>query len=243
MLSHLRSVLWMCPLIGLSVVGMGMLSLLSSLFDSTGRLQHRVAVRWGRMVLAICGVRVDVRGAANLDPDQVYVFCSNHFSLIDTPLMFGCMPREFRILARHGLWKVPFLGWHLNRAGHIPVNRENPRVAARNVSEAAAKIREGFSILLFPEGRRARVEGKREFKPGAAYIAIRAQAPLVPMAIVGTREILPPNSSHLRPGRAELRVGRPISTKGLENRDARELMARLRDAIDELSREPLDRES
>jgi 1-acyl-sn-glycerol-3-phosphate acyltransferase len=229
----------MCPLIGLSVVVMGTISLISSLFDATGRLQHRVAVRWARMVLAICGVRVAVVGAENLDPRQHYVFCSNHFSLIDTPLMFGCMPREFRILARHGLWKIPFLGWHLNRAGHLPVHRENPRVAARNIQQAADKIREGFSVLIFPEGGRTREDRMRPFKPGAGYIAIRAQAPVVPMAIVGTRNILPPNSLELRPGRAELRVGKPLATGGLEQRDAKDLMVKLREAILELGREPV----
>lgn len=227
----LRSVLWMCPLIGLSVVVMGSISLVSSLFDSTGRLQHRVAVRWARMVLGICRVKVDVVGAENLDPRREYVFCSNHFSLIDTPVVFGWMPREFRILARHGLWKIPFLGWHLNRAGHLPVHRENPRVAARNIQRAADEVRAGYSVFLFPEGGRTREDQMRPFKPGAGYIAIRAGAPVVPMAIVGTRGILPPNSLNLRPGRAELRVGPPISTEGLDQRDAKELMARVREAI------------
>jgi 1-acyl-sn-glycerol-3-phosphate acyltransferase len=226
-------------MIGLSVVIMGTISLLSSLFDATGRLQHRVAVRWARMVLGICGVKVDVVGAENLDPNQDYVFCSNHFSLIDTPLMFGRMPREFRILARHGLWNVPFLGWHLNRAGHLPVHRENPRAAARNIQQAADKIREGFSVLIFPEGGRTREDRMRALKPGAGYIAIRAQAPIVPMAIAGTRNILPPNSLHLRPGRAELRIGKPLATAGLEQRDAKNLMARVREAIEELGRQPV----
>ena len=83
------------------------------------------------MVLRICLVTVKVVGAEKLDDRQQYIFVSNHFSLIDTPVMFGCMPREFRIMARHKLWHIPFLGWHLNRAGHIPVNRESPRAAVR----------------------------------------------------------------------------------------------------------------
>ena len=120
MLSHLRSVLWMCPLIGISVVVMGSISLLTSLFDATGRMQHRVAVLWGRIVLRICMVRVEVSGVENLEADRSYVFCCNHFSLIDTPVMFSSMPREFRVLARQNLWKIPFLGWHLHRAGTFP---------------------------------------------------------------------------------------------------------------------------
>jgi len=235
MFSYLRSVLWMCPLIGLSVFVMGSVSLVASLFDATGGLQHRVAVRWARMVLAICMVKVNVKGEENLDPRQSYVFCSNHFSLIDTPVMFGSMPREFRILARHNLWRIPFLGWHLNRAGHIPVHRENPRAAARNVTQAAGKLEAGLSILLFPEGGRTRQPTMRRFKPGAAHIAIRAGVPIVPMALLGTRKILPPSSAHLHPGEAELRVGRPIPTTGLANRDAPALMGQVQQEVIRIS--------
>jgi len=228
---HLRSVLWMCPLIALSVLVMGSISLVASLFDGSGRLQHRVAVAWGRMVLAICMVKVEVSGKGKLDPNQNYVFCSNHFSLIDTPLMFGFMPREFRILARDNLWKIPFLGWHLRRAGHLPVQRENPREAVRNIALAAEKIQAGFSILLFPEGGRTREDRMRPFKTGVAHIAIKAGVPVVPMAIVGTREILPPSSSHLRPGAARLLIGDPVPTDGLRNRDAVEFTKRVQAVV------------
>jgi len=237
--SYLRSVAWMCPMIGLSVAVMGTISFLASLFDASGRLQHKVAVLWARLVLKICMIRVDVKGAEKLDPSQVYVFCSNHFSLVDTPVMFGSMPREFRILARHGLWRVPFLGWHLDRAGHIPVNRENLRAAALNIKKAAEKISTGVSLLIFPEGGRTREETMRRFKPGAAYIAIRAQVPLVPMALVGTRKILPPASAHLHPGRAELRIGDPIPTRGLTNRDAPRLIAEAQQKVAALAEPPV----
>ncbi len=237
-LSHARSVLWMCPLIGVATVVMGTISLLSSAFDSTGALQHKVAVAWARMLLRICMVKVDVIGARRLDPAENYVFCSNHFSLIDTPLMFGSMPRPFRILARHGLWKIPFLGWHLDRAGHMPVNRENPREAAKNIDQAAKKIQTGYSILLFPEGGRTRADRMRPFKPGAAHIAIRAGAPIVPMAIVGTRKILPPGSSHLHPGRAELRIGDPIPTTGMTNRDGKALIRAVQDQVGRIAAAP-----
>ena len=233
MLSYLRSVLWMCPMIGLSVLGMGSISIIASLFDPTGRLQHKVAMTWARMVLKICLVKIDVVGAEKLDPAQPYVFVSNHFSLIDTPVMFGRMPRDFRIMARHDLWRIPFLGWHLNRAGHLPVHRENPRAAVRNIGEAAERVRRGTSILLFPEGGRTREPVMRRFKPGAAHIAIRAGVPIVPMALVGTRKILAPNSAHLHPGRAELRVGTPMPTTGEAGRGAKQLIA---DAQQEVAR-------
>ncbi len=239
MFSYLRSVLWMCPLIAVATTVMGTISLGASLFDRTGRLQHNVAVAWARMLLRICMIKVDVIGAEKLDPNQVYVFVSNHFSLVDTPLMFGSMPRPFRILARHGLWKVPFLGWHLNRAGHVPVERENPRAAARSLIHAADKIKEGFSLLIFPEGGRTRQPTMRSFKSGAARIAIQAGCPIVPMAIVGTRKILPPSSAHLHPGRAELRIGDPIPTSGMKGSDSAKLIRDIQATVGELSERPV----
>ena len=217
------------------MVVMGSVSLLASLFDATGRMQHRVAVLWARIVLRVCMVRVEVSGLENLDPGRSYVFCCNHFSLIDTPVLFANMPREFRVLARHNLWRIPFLGWHLNRAGHIPVHRESPRAAARNLGEAAEKLRGGDSILMFPEGGRTRQPVMRKFKPGAAYIAIKAQVPIVPMGLVGTRKILPPASSHLHPGIAEVRVGKPIPTRGLSSRDANQLITEVQEKIGKLA--------
>lgn len=238
-LGHARSLLWMCPLIGLATAFMGTVSMFSSIFDATGRLQHKVAVAWAKMLLKICLVRVDVIGAERLDPNQPYVFCSNHFSLIDTPLTFASMPREFRILARHKLWRIPFLGWHLGRAGHLPVNRENPREAVKNIQEAADRIRTGTSIVLFPEGgRRHPGQQPPPFKPGAAHIAIRAGAPIVPMAIVGTSRILPRGSSHLRPGRAELRIGDPIPTAGLANHDGKTLIRQVQETVEAIWQAP-----
>ena len=149
--------------------------------------------------------------------------------------MFGSMPREFRILARHNLWRIPFLGWHLNRAGHVPVERESPSAAARSLAHAVSRMEEGFSLLIFPEGGRTRQATMRRFKSGAARIAIQAGCPIVPMAIVGTRKILPPNSAHLHPGHAELRIGEPLPTEGLTSRDAVELVRKLQRIVEDLA--------
>ena len=238
LLSHARSVLFLIPWLILATLVMGLISFFCSFFDSTGKLQHKVAVTWARMLLTVFQVKVQVIGAHRLSPDQHYVFCSNHFSLIDTPIMFSSMPREFRILARHGLWRVPFIGWHLNRAGHVPVNRENPREAKKSITRAAEKIQSGYSTLLFPEGGRTRTEEMRAFKPGAAYIAIEAGVPIVPMAIVGSRKVLEPGSTHLRPGRVELRVGDPIPTADLRNRDAKDTIARVQEEVARIWRAP-----
>jgi len=217
---------------------MGFLSLLSSVFDSTGELQHKIARTWGRMLMSVFLIDLRLVGSDRLETGQPYVFASNHFSLIDTPLVFGLMPLPFRILARSGLWKIPFIGWHLSRAGHLPVDRSNPRVAARNIAYAAEKVRSGRSILIFPEGGRRRGDEMRRFKTGAAHIANQAGVPIVPMAISGTRRILPPGSLHLRPGVAEIRIGAPIPTVGADRTSAAALTERVRQAIERLAAAP-----
>lgn len=234
MLARLRSLLFTDPMIFALTILMGVLSLLASVVDGTGRLQHAIARRWARMLLGICGVRVTVRGAENLTPGAAYVFCSNHLSLIDTPLIFGYLPWEFRILARSGLWKIPFLGWHLRRAGHMPVVRDDVRASVRNITYAARRGAEGTSVFVFPEGGRSPDGRTQEFRAGAAYIAIRAGARLVPMGIVGTREVHKLGSAVVRPGSVELRIGRPLPTTGLTSRDARNLMEQTRRQVSEL---------
>lgn len=227
----------MVPMLAAITSFMGFLSLLSSLADSSGRLQHAIARAWGRMLMAVFLVDVRVIGSESLAADHPQVIASNHFSLLDTPLMFGFLPLSFRILARDGLWKIPFIGWHLSRAGHLPVNRVNPRRAARNIEFAARKVREGRSILVFPEGGRRRGKSMRRFKTGAAHIAIKSGVPLIPVAISGTGEILPPGSWHLRPGVVEVRIGEPIQTSR-GSWSARELTERLRCEVEALAALP-----
>ena len=234
MIALLRSLLWTDPAFFALTAFMGSLSLAASLVDGKGKRQHRIAQRWARMVMRLIGVEVVVTGVENLAPGQAYVFCSNHLSLIDTPLVFGYLPREFRILARHGLWRVPFLGWHLKRAGHMPVNREDARTGLRNLSAAAERVRQGMSVLIFPEGGRSPDGTMGEFKPGAAYVALKAGAPLAPFCIKGSREIHQRGSATLHPGQVELRLGRPIPTTGMSPRDARDLTALARQRIAEL---------
>ena len=233
MTALLRSLLWTDPAFYALTAFMGTLSLAASLVDGKGKRQHRIAQRWARMVMRLIGVEVVVTGAENLTPGQAYVFCSNHLSLIDTPLVFGYLPWEFRILARHGLWRVPFLGWHLKRAGHMPVNRED-RTGLRNLSAAADRVRQGMSVLIFPEGGRSPDGTMGDFKPGAAYVALKAGVPIAPFCIIGSRQIHKKGSVTLYPGRVELHFGRPIPTTGMTPKDARHLTALTRQRIADL---------
>src|ERR1700693_1397055 len=180
------SLLIVDPLIVLSTIACGLVSVIASLFDSTGRAAIRVARVWSRSLLLFARVRVKGEGLKKIDLGASYVFCSNHLSYMDTPVVLSSIPAEFRFLAKEGLFQIPFLGTHLKQAGHIPVPREDPRRAVRTMTGAGRIMREGRgSLLIFPEGGRSRDGVLQTFKEGAAYIAIKAQAPLVPVALVG----------------------------------------------------------
>jgi 1-acyl-sn-glycerol-3-phosphate acyltransferase len=176
---------------------------------------------------------VRVEGLDRIDPKATYVFVCNHGSFMDIPAILSGLPHQFRFFAKKGLFSIPFLGTHLKRAGHLPVDRSNARNSLKSMSAAAQIIaHRGTSVLLFPEGGRSR-EGLREFKEGAAYIAIKAGVPVVPIALEGMRELLPMGSGHIRSGKVVLRIGDPIPTEGMKLGDRAELTGR---AYEEVAR-------
>jgi 1-acyl-sn-glycerol-3-phosphate acyltransferase len=235
-MSALRAILFADPLIVLATIAMGTLSLITSLFDASGNAQHKVARAWARMLIAFGGLRVRVEGLEKIDPDRAYVFASNHLSYMDTPVVIAHIPVQFRFLAKKGLFRIPFIGYHLKRAGHIPVNRGDARASLRTMSDTARIVRErGVSVLVFPEGGRSPAQ-LREFKEGAAYIAIKAGVPAVPVALVGTRDSLPMNSVLVRPAAVTLHIGDPIPTANLATRDHGRLTTQLREQVLELTK-------
>lgn len=239
MLSKLRAYLFIDPLIVLATFVFGTVSAVTSVWDKSGRTQHAVARAWGRVLLAVSGVRVRVEGAEKLQPDCAYVLVANHRSLMDTPVMVAHIPLQVRFFAKKGLFKIPLVGGHLRRAGHLPVERENPRASLKSLSEAARMVRERrISVLIFPEGGRAPAE-MRQFKEGAAYLAIKAGVPAVPVGIVGTREVLPMHSSHVRPHAVTVRIGDPIPTAGARLDYRGELSQILQHKVAELMGETL----
>ncbi len=238
-MSSLRALLITDPLIVLATAVMGTISLIVSLFDSTGRAQHSVARAWSRILLAVSGVKVTVEGLEKIAGLTSCVLVSNHLSYMDTPLVLAFIPLQFRFLAKTSLFKIPFIGYHLHRAGHIAVRRGDARASLKSMAEAAQAVRErGVSILVFPEGGRS-PGPLREFKEGAAYIAIKSGAPAVPIGISGTRAVVPIGSIIVRPGDVRLRIGGPIPTAGLALHDRHKLTGQLRERVAELMGEPV----
>jgi 1-acyl-sn-glycerol-3-phosphate acyltransferase len=235
MFSAIRAALITDPLIILATAVMGTISLITSLFDATGRVQHRVARRWGAMLLRAAGVKLCVEGLNRLAPGASYVFAANHLSFMDIPVILAGIPAEIRFMAKSSLFGVPFIGYHLRRAGHIRVFRDDARASLKTMAGAAAAIRErGVSILIFPEGGRSPGE-MDEFKDGAAYIAIKAGVPVVPVGLEGTREVLPMGSLLVKPGRVALRIGDPIPTAAAGVHDRHEVTAQLRRQVEALT--------
>jgi len=218
-------------LIALATIIMGLVSMLLSFFDRSGKSAHQAARVWARMLLAVSFIRVRVEGLEKLDPRASYVFVANHASLMDIPAILATLPYQFRFFAKKGLYSIPFLGWHLRWAGHLPVDRSNARARLKSMSDAARLVSERrISMLLFPEGGRSAV-GLREFTEGSAYIAIKAGVPLVPLAIVGMRELLPMGSGHIHSGRVTVRIAPPIDTSGLKLSDRVELTVASHSAV------------
>jgi 1-acyl-sn-glycerol-3-phosphate acyltransferase len=227
-LSMLRAFLIIDPLIVVATAIYGSVNLIVALWDAEGSTQLRVARAWGRMLLRIAGVKVVVEGLENVEAGESYVFVSNHVSYMDTPVVLSYVPANFRFMAKSGLFKVPFIGGHLTKAGHISVDLDNPRAALRVLTSAGHMIKQRkLSVLVFPEGGRSVTGELQEFKEGAAYLAIKGGVPVAPMAIVGIRDVLPMHSAHVRPGKVRLRIGQPIDVSAMTVRDRDALTTRL----------------
>jgi 1-acyl-sn-glycerol-3-phosphate acyltransferase len=153
---------------------------------------------------------------------------------MDTPVIFAALPFQFRILAKKGLWPIVFIGWYLDRSGQIPVDTANSHATLSSLGAGVKALRSGMPLFVFPEGGRTSTGELRPFQSGAAYLAIRAQVPLVPIALGGVFDLLPIHTRHLYPGELTVTVGEPIETKGMTVRQTGELTARLRDTIEHL---------
>lgn len=227
----IRAALFTAPAIVAATILMGAISYVTSLRDRTGFTQHRIAQKWSRMLLVIGSVHCRVTGLEKLDPKRGYVLVANHASYMDTPVILSSIPLQFRFFAKQGLFSIPLLGGHLARAGHMPVIRDNPRASLKTMGEGARIVRErGVSLLLFPEGGRT-PKTMRPFREGAAYVAIKAGAPAVPIALLNTRAILPMGSAMVHGGDVEVLIGDPIETAGMTLHDRGKLNQMLQDRV------------
>ena len=227
--ARLTSNLVRTPLFFLFTGIFGCMSLAASCIEEDGRRQHTIARQWARASLRAVGARVTVIGQEHLVPLAVY--SSNHTSFMDTPVVFSSLPFQFRILAKQSLWKWPFIGWHLNRSGQIPVDEDAGSGSIAGLNQAIRALKGGMPLFIFPEGGRTQDGVLRPFMRGPAYISIRSRVPLVPMALIGTYELLPIHTHHFRPRPVKLVIGKAIDPTGYTIRQTDELTLRLRTEI------------
>ncbi len=234
-ISYLIALLIRDPLIIVSTAIMGSISVVVALWDTNGDSQLKVARVWARMLLLCAGARVKTVGLDKLEKGVSYVIVSNHVSYMDTPVLLAHLPLNFRFMAKQELFKVPFIGPHLTKAGHISVPLDDWRAALKVLGTVGVILVErGQSVLMFPEGGRSPNGELQEFKDGAAYLAIKGNVKLLPVCIVGIHDVLPMHSGHMRPGEVTLRIADPIDVSGLRTADRVELTERLKSTIREM---------
>lgn len=201
----------------------GTLSLLGSLVERRGRWAHFCMVMWSRWGLKLMGVEIRVSGLENIRRDGPQVFAANHLSMADILVLTAALPVPFRFVAKSELFAIPFVGWHMRRAGFIPIERSRPRQAARAVIEAAARIQTGVNALIFPEGTRSSDGTLQRFKGGGFLLAIRAGVPVTPIAITGTDRIIAKGNRRIHPGVATVDISPQIQSRDFG--DDREALA------------------
>src|SRR5438034_7133968 len=209
-----RTVFYLIPAISIYTIVLGAASIASSLFDR-GSFAHRCARAWSWLILKTTGVRVRVEGLERIAPGTTYVFVSNHQSIYDTPVLFASLPYQLRIIAKASLARFPVLGWHLKRGGHLFVDRRTPDRSGI-LKRWRALVSEGLSLIIYAEGTRSPDGRVARFKAGSFLLAIEAQLPVVPVAIVGTGRIMPKGRLRTEPGRVTLIVHDPIAPLSLE---------------------------
>lgn len=193
-----------------------------------------LAARGGvRLGLACAGIRVRVEGRGHL-PGRTAVYCANHESNVDAPTLFVELHPRLHMLYKAEFGKVPILGQATRLAGFIPVDRKNPEQSQRAVDAAAESVASGHSFLFFPEGTRSKTGELLPFKKGGFIMAIKAQVPIVPVAIHGGRAAMAKGSAIIRPVTVHVRIGAPIETRGLTIEDRDRLIAEARERITHL---------
>ena len=234
LLSRLRSYLIFDPLIWCYTIVLAISSLLSSFIDRDGRIQHAHARLWSWLILKTSLSPLTVRGLDRIDTSRPHLYAVNHASAMDIPVLYVGLPFQFRIVAKKELFRYPFMGWHLSRSGQVRIDQQNSAKSISMLKSAVKTLQSGMPLVIFPEGGRTPTGQVKEFLAGAFFLAIKAQVDIVPMAIVGTYEMLKMNTFHIQPRPLELLLGDPIPTLGLTLRDMEALSARVKNAIEDL---------
>lgn len=210
---------------------LGIIVIAIALFSRKGDVAHLLARFWAKSILVVSGVHVRLKGFEHLNSLQSCILMSNHQSNFDIPVLLGRIPIQFRWLAKAELFRIPIFGRGMRGCGYISIDRSNRKSAFLSLKEAARKIREGVSVLVFPEGTRS-MDGKIiDFKKGGFVLAVDAGVPIVPIVISGTRTVMPKGRLLIESRDVVMEILSPIDTSGYTRKTKEDLMQKVRNSI------------
>jgi 1-acyl-sn-glycerol-3-phosphate acyltransferase len=223
----------------------GPLALVLAIVFQKPMILYQAAIVAVESALVILGIRYEVEGAEHIDGKRPSIYCVNHVSNLEPPILFLVLAHRFAphlgILYKAVLHRLPVLGWGFDFVGFVPIERGNREQSSKALDKAVDLMHRGHSFLVFPEGTRSRSGELLPFKKGAFIMALRAQVPVVPTAITGSRAAMTPGSFIIKPTTVLVKLGAPIATAGMgmESRDA--LIAQTRNRVQDLLRDISDR--
>jgi 1-acyl-sn-glycerol-3-phosphate acyltransferase len=201
------------------------------LFDRRGRMIHLYARLWGWLILKANGVKVQVTGLEYIDTKKPSIYMSNHQGTFDVFTLLAYLPVQFRWLAKVGIFRIPVLGWAMSTAGYISLDRSKRKRTYRGMEIAAQKIKEGTSVVIFPEGSRSFDGALQPFMNGGFTLALKAEVPIVPITINGSWAIMPRTTLRIKKGNIQLIIQRPIETRNLTMKDRKQLKQKVKKKI------------
>lgn len=233
-MSRLRSYFILDPLIWFYTLALGVIALPGGLFDRDGRRLHWFSYAWSWLIMKSIFSPVIVTGLEKIDTGKPNVYAVNHASALDIPVLYVNLPFQFRIAFKKELLVYPVVGWQLKRSGQICLDQQNPTRSVGAIKSAVKSLRAGMPLVIFPEGGRTDDGHIKPFLPGAFFLAIKAQVDIVPVALLGTFELLPMDTYHIKCRPLEMRVGEPIPTRGLKMADLETVSKRVQAAMEAL---------
>jgi 1-acyl-sn-glycerol-3-phosphate acyltransferase len=210
---------------------MAIMVILVSFVTAGGDTTHKVGRIWAKCILVLSNIRVTVKGFSNLKPGRSYIYMANHMSNFDIPVLQAYLPVQFRWLAKAELYKIPIFGYAMKRAGYISIDRSDRKSAIESLNRAAKIIRDGVSVVIFPEGTRSRTNHVQPFKKGGFFLAVDSGVPIIPIIIHGAGRIMPKKQMLIKPGNVILEIEKPINSSDYTRKTKDDLMKKVRDVI------------
>ena len=227
MIQTLIVIAWTVP----ATIFFAILAIFISLVDPTGKVPHLVARTWAKSILIVGRIKVKVKGLSKIDPTTSCIYMCNHQSNFDIPVLLAYLKVQFRWLAKAELFRIPLFGFAMRRAGYISIDRTDRQAAFISLKTAAKTIREGASVIIFPEGTRSPDGNISPFKKGGFVLALDSGIPIVPVILHGTRSIMPKKQLRIVPGTVVVEITEPIDISGYTRKNKEALMDRIRNII------------